>query len=93
LMTQRYGWRTGNAVPVRLRIKLCVEIKRMNILNPNRPSTQFRCRIVGGRLSYEQIVAAQIQCGNNQPRRGLVVGRAAVDAAWGEFYGSGRAHG
>ncbi|ADM43355.1 hypothetical protein ETAF_ple039 (plasmid) [Edwardsiella tarda FL6-60] len=65
----------------------------MNILNPKRPSTQFRCRIVGGRLSYEQIVAASNRPGNNQPRRGLVVGRAAVDAAWGEFYGNGRIHG
>lgn len=62
----------------------------MNILSQNRPSTQFRCRIVGGRLSYEQIVAASNQSGNNQPRRGLVVGRAAVDAAWCEFYGNGR---
>lgn len=65
----------------------------MNILSQNRPSTQFRCRIVGGRFSYEQIVAASNRPGNHQPRQGVVVGRAAVDVAWCEFYGNGRVHG
>ncbi|WP_227625195.1 MULTISPECIES: DUF4222 domain-containing protein [Edwardsiella] len=61
----------------------------MDILSPNRPRAQFRCRIAGGRLSYEQIVAGQGTPGNNQPRRGLVVSREAVGIAWGAFYGRG----
>ncbi len=61
----------------------------MDILSPNRPRAQFRCRIAGGRLSYEQIVAGQGTPGNNQVRRGLVVSREAVGIAWGAFYGRG----
>lgn len=61
----------------------------MDILSPNRPWAQFRCRIAGGRLSYEQIVAGRGTPGNNQSRRGLVVSHEAVAIAWGTFYGRG----
>jgi len=53
----------------------------MSIVSQNRPTGQFRCRLIAGVRWYEQIIPTADGANNYQE-----ASRRVVEAAWAEFY-------
>lgn len=53
----------------------------MSIVSQNRPTGQFRCRLIAGVRWYEQIIPTAGGANNYQE-----ASRRVVEAAWAEFY-------
>ncbi|ADU71524.1 hypothetical protein Pat9b_5367 (plasmid) [Pantoea sp. At-9b] len=67
---------------VGLRVNQLVwRVNRMNILRRNKPSVQFRCRLVAGALVFEQRLPAAGGPGNYQE-----VSLMVVQTEWNDFY-------